>query len=123
VDLKGLLLYGVRMVADLPKHPSINELLERITRLEETVSTLSSHLERSVKVSGDFDKLLMNHCKHLDRTCGDFAERIQNIEFTVFPNLARDVVDLHNIIGAGEEKADNSLDRREVIFPPKRSPE
>jgi hypothetical protein len=41
-------------------------------------------------------------------------ERIKNIEFAVFPRLACDLQQLHRVIGEGDNKANQPLDRRDT---------
>jgi hypothetical protein len=107
-------------MTELRKDPSPHELLERIVRLESRTARLDAKLEalstefkKAVKVFADFDKLLMHHCKTHDTQFEDAWARIKNLEFSVFPNLARDIVDLQNIIGDDDSPASKQLDSRE----------
>lgn len=88
------------------------KLVERIEALEERIKNTENDLARAVKVLGGFDDALRRHCELNSRDIADAFDRIINIEVKFFPNLADDIVDLHKIIGDGENKADNPLDHR-----------
>src|SRR5580693_1901226 len=97
---------------ELDKTPSPDELLKRISRLEALVSTLTEELDKFGRWMNDGDRLIIERIKLVERDLDDAFGRIKNIELHTFPHLAGDIVHLNGIIGEGEEKAENPLDRR-----------
>jgi hypothetical protein len=89
-----------------------NELTARIARLEAHIEELSVKLEKVARQQVDWDKIDAEHMKLIDRDLADAFERIKNIELKYFPNLASDILRLHEIIGEGEDRAYNELDHR-----------
>ena len=59
-----------------------------------------------------FDQLLDRHCKMIEREVREAFERIKHLELSLFPNLGTDIVAVRDIIGEGEDRAENPLDRR-----------
>ncbi len=120
-------MYGTGgMTDDTPPDPSVSELLKRIVQLEgtavqlrEELSMVGRDLMRAIKVFSQFDDQLINHCKHHDDVLEDVAGRLKNVEYTVFPNLARDIVKLHDVIGGTGESKPNPLDKRDPAPKPK----
>ena len=109
-------------MVDGAKIPTIEEVLERIVQLEnqavgmvEQLAKASADFQRAAKIFADFDKLLMHHCKSHDDEFTDAWARIKSLEFTIFPNLARDIVELNNIVGASGPDKENQLDSREKL--------
>jgi predicted nucleic acid-binding Zn-ribbon protein len=88
------------------------ELEERIKNLEAQVKALLDGLNKLSKNSYEYDMLLNQHVKILDRQQDDAFGRIKNLEFKVFPNLAQDIKQAFDTIGDDNGKADNPLDRR-----------
>src|SRR5271167_4356365 len=104
---------------DDPPEPTAGALLKRIFQLEsqtasltEQVAKANAEFNRAANLFADFDKMLMHHCMKHDDEFKDAWARIKSLEFTVFPNLAQDVVDIHKIIGEGEPWKANQLDSR-----------
>ena len=88
----------------------MEKLREDIKHLTARVAELEYGLSRGAKIYGGFFEALQRHCMMLDRDQEDAFERIKHLELTVFPNLARDIQNVHDIIGEGESKAENPLD-------------
>jgi hypothetical protein len=84
-------------------------LADKISRLEATVQALTEKLEKEISRNAKFT------LRQLDGIDGDVAElfdRIKHIEVKFFPNLARDIVRMYEIIGEDEDKGHNPLDSR-----------
>ena len=92
--------------------PSLKELHDRLSKIESSLEALDSAFRKALKVYADFDKNLMEHCLRHDEEFSNAWDRIKNLEYAVFPNLARDIEALHNIIGEGEDWRKNPLDTR-----------
>jgi predicted nucleic acid-binding Zn-ribbon protein len=91
----------------------IKTLEAGIQGLETRLDGLLKRLDRISKGSYEYDMLLDKHIKILDQQQKDAFERIINLEVKFFPNLIKDISRLHNIIGEGDNKICNPLDRRE----------
>jgi hypothetical protein len=106
-------------MAELRRDPSPNELLDRIMRLEgrfgrleDRVSGVAEDLNRlakSVLKGTEQDEISYKICRADIRYA---FERIKDLEFAAFPNLAADISRLYEITGEGDTKAYNPLDRR-----------
>lgn len=95
------------------KDAQIAAMTERVGALEQQLARLTHDLNRVVRVASDYDETLRRHTKLLQRNMEDAFGRIKNLELTVFPNLAADMVAVYDAIGDGEDKDDNPLDHRE----------
>jgi len=91
----------------------IEQLKKRMTDLESRFDRLLSDSQRMVRLIGDCQDLLDKRCLVSERELVDAFQRIANIELDYFPKLAGDLVQLHTIIGEGDDKAYNPLDFRE----------
>lgn len=88
------------------------KLRDEAILLRQRLMALEDKLERVIILSKNMDQLNAKHCTLLSREVHEAFDRIKHLELTVFPNLARDIQDVHDIIGEGENKADNPLDHR-----------
>jgi hypothetical protein len=88
----------------------IDKLREEIEALTARMDELEHGLTRGAKIYGGYFEALQSHCMMLDRDQAGAFQRIKHLELTVFPKLARDIQDVHDIIGEGEDKAENPLD-------------
>jgi len=91
----------------------ISMLQQRVRELEAQIEKLNARANRIVKLGMDFDQLNSRHCKILDREVREAFDRIKHLELTLFPNLGHDIRAVHDIIGEGEDRADNPLDHRD----------
>jgi hypothetical protein len=91
----------------------LKELENQVKYLERRIEELALENKKMVKNFLDWDELYMERRLNLiERERADSLERIQNIEFKIFPNLIRDLDSLEDIIGVDENRRDNQLDRR-----------
>jgi hypothetical protein len=90
----------------------ISSLNHKLARLEARLEELGTDYRKVVRALSDYDQLQDKHCNLLETELGDAFERIKHIEFTLFPNLGRDITQLHDIFGDCEDKALNPLDHR-----------
>ena len=81
------------------------ELTERVNRLDEG-------LAKCYEVLGGYITTLEKYVLAMDRDLADARDRIKNLELTVFPNLAKDIKQVHDIIGDSGDKSENPLDKR-----------
>src|ERR1700730_1894698 len=88
----------------------INTLKDEVVRLEARLEELAADYRKAVRALAGYDELLNKHCHLLDKELADAFGRIKNVELRIFPNLARDMTHLYDIMGDGEDKADNPLD-------------
>jgi len=88
-------------------------LRKEIERLSAEVETLHAYIRKGADCLDSSHALTWKFCKLLDRDIKNAFDRIINLELTVFPNLQNDIDDVYKIIGKGEDRADNPLDRRE----------
>jgi len=95
-----------------PNEPISVELIETIGRLEALVETLDAEIKKFARWMNDGDRLIIERIRMVERDLHDAFERVKNIEFKVFPELAGDILRVYHIIGEGEDKADNPLDHR-----------
>jgi molecular chaperone GrpE (heat shock protein) len=96
----------------MQQEEKIKEQAAEIARLEARIEDLSSGLTRLAKVAREYDELLSRQSNMIEKSVEDAFARIVNLELKVFPNLAGDIDRLHGIIGDGDNKAYNPLDRR-----------
>jgi len=99
----------------LKSEPTIKELLDRIAGLESAIEALALKLNKEIKHNEQMDRLNTLLRKMTEDDVVDAFERITNIEFKIFPNLARDIRDLHRIIGWSDDNAWNPLDKRKPL--------
>lgn len=92
--------------------PQIDELKQTVARLEARLEELGTDYRKVVRSLGRYDELNAKHCNLLEKELVNAFERIKHIELTLFPNLMPDITRVHDIIGEGEDKADNPLDHR-----------
>lgn len=103
------------MMSDSAKNQAtIDELLAKIERLEQRLEAQAFDLQRLAKACMGYDEQLDRHCKIHDGQIADAYGRIINLELKVFPNLARDMAGLHDVIGDADGRADHPLDRRKT---------
>ncbi len=81
------------------------ELTERVDRLDEG-------LAKCYEVLCGYITTLEKYVLTMDRDLANAYDRIKNLELTVFPNLAKDIKQVRDIIGDGEDKSENPLDKR-----------
>ncbi len=91
----------------------IRQLEQRIAALEVRLGKLTDKQQRDVKALMGLDDVLDKHRKGIDADLTDAFDRIKNIEFTLFPNLIRDMRQLYRVIGDHEAKAFDPLDFRD----------
>jgi len=94
-----------------PQNPNDSALIERISKLEALVGTLAVEIKKFARWMQDGDRLIIERIRIVERHQEDAFERIKNMELKLFPDLARDIIRLNDIVGDGENKADNPLDR------------
>jgi hypothetical protein len=99
-------------MSELRKDPSPHQLLERMVRLERENARLHNELQRLTKAVSSHNQTTQRYCSIYDRDIAYAFERLANVELSVFPNLARDLVDLDKITGPCDDKANNPFDRR-----------
>ena len=92
-------------MSERDKKPTIDELLKRIESLE-------GELERLAKGNFQSHEIIRYHLEVHDRQIDEGLERIKTLELHAFPQVAADIVAIHQVIGDGESRADNPLDRR-----------
>lgn len=92
--------------------PSTSAKDERIKTLEEQVEKLDNRLNRLAKVHVEYNELLDMQLKTIEQYQEDLFQRLKNIELKVFPHLAEGITHLRDIIGDGDDKVNNPLDRR-----------
>jgi len=92
--------------------PRADELEGQIKRLEARFDKLASDLDRVVKIGSKFDETLGKRLDILSQGQQDVFERVKNLELKLFPNLSGDIMQVYNIIGEGDDKAYQPLDRR-----------
>ena len=92
--------------------PTVTELLEKIAGLERTVVALALKLEKESNHTAAMFTLNTEIRTLIENEVMDAFERIKQIELTLFPNLAGDIVRLHRIVGEGDGRAWNPLDKR-----------
>ena len=90
------------------------ELMDRVARLETAMQELTLKLQKETRNNADLDRLNTELRRLIEKDVIDAFDRIKNIELKFFPNLARDISQLNSIIGEGDGKAWNPLDRRGV---------
>jgi hypothetical protein len=84
----------------------------RIQRLEQRIDALLNGLNRVSKNGYDYDMVQDRHVKLLGRGQDDLFERVKRLELNLFPGLAADMARVYDLIGDGDDQADNPLDRR-----------
>jgi hypothetical protein len=82
---------------------------EELTKL---VNRLEEGLTKCYDVLGGYITTLEKYVLAMDRDLADARERIKNLELTVFPNLAKDMKQVGDIIGDSGDKSENPLDKR-----------
>jgi len=87
-------------------------LLAKISGLEARVEELTLKLEKVAKRQIAWNEIDTRRMRLVDLDLMDAFERIKNMEFKLFPHLARDIVRLYEITGPGEDQEYNSLDYR-----------
>jgi len=91
----------------------ISALQQRISKLEAEIEKLNARADRIAKVGMGFDETNARYCKLLNKELAEAFDRIIHLELALFPNLASDIGAIHDIIGEGEDRADNPLDHRD----------
>ena len=76
------------------------------------VESLRQDLDRAVTALGNCDELAWKRCELIDRDIKDIYDRVVQLELNLFPKLQGDMDDVYRIVGEGELKRDNPLDRR-----------
>jgi sugar-specific transcriptional regulator TrmB len=93
--------------------PTTKELADKIARMEETIDDLSRKLDKEIRHSANMFRLNTEIRTLIENDVIDAFERAKHIELTIFPNLGSDIVNLNRIVGEGDGKAWNPLDKRD----------
>jgi hypothetical protein len=91
----------------------LRKLREDVTTLARRLQTLEQRVDKIARIGMKFDEANGRHCTRLQQGQDDAFDRITNLELAVFPDLARDIQDVHDIIGEGDNRANQPLDRRD----------
>ena len=120
VDFKLVFVYGVPMVESV-ETSRIEELLARLAKLEIEIAQMSERSEvdnrQLVKRFETLELKVKRFGGHLSNLWSDFMdqrsaasgyldaafERVMNLELFIFPNLLRDMANVHEIIGFNAE--------------------
>jgi regulator of replication initiation timing len=92
--------------------PTTHGLIERISRLEQAIEALTQRLEEEIKPNDNMDRLNSELRRLVENDMFDAFQRIKSLELKLFPGLGGDIVHLNGIIGEGDGKAWNLLDKR-----------
>ena len=95
----------------------VSRRVTQCTRLLEgyaaDIAELRKHGLRGAELSRKDSELLHRRLDIADRETAHAFERLAQLELASFPHLARDLDQLHAILGDGDHKADQPFDRRE----------
>lgn len=112
VELKGMQDEDRQILRGLIKELQTSSFKKLIEPLDQHIKAVEQDLHRLAKTTHDYNGLTEKHIALVERDVVDAFDRIKNMEFTIFPNLAKDIVDVYRITGEGENKAHNPLDHR-----------
>ena len=84
---------------------TVDDLSSRVRALEDELKKRVDQLLQLSIILGDCTKFSTAHYD-------DIHMRLENLETAVFPNLMRDLKNLHKIIGPSDGTAGRALDRR-----------
>ena len=90
----------------------IEKLKAQIKVLEGRLDKMNAESTRGHKAGMECDEALKKFIDLHRRYIDEAFDRIMNIEVKIFPNLLRDINQVHDIIGDGEDKSINPLDHR-----------
>jgi hypothetical protein len=91
-----------------------NEFLRKeIERLSAEVELLHQYIRQGADCMAKGDELGWRYCEYLERDVKNAFERIISLELTVFPNMQKDIDQIHTVIGEADNKVNNPLDRRD----------
>jgi hypothetical protein len=96
-----------------PMSDDYDFLRKEVERLSAEVEQLHKYIRQGAEAIANGDELGWKYCRLIHRDVKEAFDRIINLELTVFPNLQKDMDQVYNVIGEGENKADNPLDRRD----------
>jgi len=88
------------------------EITTRIARLEAAIEALTLKVDKQIKHNDAMHRLADRVHNRIDSSLADAFERIKNMELRLFPNLASDILRLHEIV-PHDGKAWNPLDYRD----------
>ena len=87
------------------------ELAAKLTRLEAAIEALTLKVDKQIRHNDAMHRLADRVHNRIDSSLADAFERIKNMELRLFPNLASDILRLHEIV-PHDGKAWNPLDYR-----------
>src|ERR1700684_40174 len=108
-EYSSIILYNRTMTDSAHE---IEKLKAQIKVLEGRLDKMSTESTRGQNAARECDEALKKFIDLHRRYIDEAFDRIMNIEVKIFPNLLRDINQVHDIIGDGEDKAINPLDHR-----------
>jgi hypothetical protein len=104
-------------MADIPKEPSPNQLLDsmicleaRLAQMGERIDALANDLQRLAKSNSEGTEHDSAYLWIYHRDIQWLLERITQLEFQVFPQLAKDLCRFYDIASEYDKKGYNALD-------------